>query len=187
MIKNMARVQVLAAERFGWAAGPSGRAGRRGVPTGLRCAVRAARRKKTEPAQKFVRFENLLVDWVGGSPPKIWGRRKVFRCVWVLSLGERKKDEFRRGGGSLRVGALGAPPPHLGSSHDLPLIGHGVYSYDCKICYYYFSTTLVVRYATINNMHTMHMHMHTQYVVAVLKCTDTMLLASSWSDSMHTS
>ena len=49
MIKNMARVQVLAAERFGWAAGPSGRAGRRGVPTGLRCAVRAERRKKKNP------------------------------------------------------------------------------------------------------------------------------------------
>lgn len=125
MIKNMARVQVLAAERFGWAAGPSGRAGRRGVPTGLRCAVRAARRKKTEPAQKFVRFENLLVDWVGGSPPKIWGRRKVFRCVWVLSLGERKKDEFRRGGGSLRVGALGAPPPTWGLLMTSPSLDMG--------------------------------------------------------------
>ena len=65
-----------------------------------RTPVRGAggKAEKKEPAQKFVRFENLLVDWVGGSPPKIWGRRKVFRCVWVLSLGERKKDEFRRGG-----------------------------------------------------------------------------------------
>ena len=125
MIKNMARVQVLAAERFGWAAGPSGRAGRRGVPTGLRCAVRAARRKKKEPAQKFVRFENLLVDWVGGSPPKIWGRRKVFRCVWVLSLAERKKDEFRRGGGSLRSGALGAPPPTWGLLMTSPSLDMG--------------------------------------------------------------
>ena len=136
--------------------------------------------EKKEPAQKFVRFENLLVDWVGGSPPKIWGRRKVFRCVFP------EEGRIPAGRRFPEIRSPRSPPPHLGSSHDLPLIGHGVYSYDC-ICYYYSSTTLVVRYATINNMNTMHMHMRTQYVVVVLKCTDTMLLASSWSDSMHTS
>lgn len=58
MIKNMARVQVLAAERFGWAAGPSGRAGRRGVPTGLR--GKAEKKRTRAEIRAFRKFTGRL-------------------------------------------------------------------------------------------------------------------------------